>query len=1343
MYWRCLPRAGSHVGVSQSHSRREQEGAAILPVYPIIRRVAHLLHGRVLKALIFRSRYYGPFRQMSDYGPQYCDVRNPEAREKHKAVSCPDKILTAFCQLGALRMRARRCLIFFFDVNHAYIMAEATQTLSLVDDAIHEPGDEVWMGHSIIPRDVACCETTVNLPPFPISAAADCDVKKSAFVVNDLTKHPDLSTRPYVTDFPHGRFYAGVPITTPSGVNIGAYCILDDKVRDGVPEKDLCFLRDMSQTVVNHLESVRALSERQQTNRMVAGLGDFVRRNPSAARKAPPASGMPLNKGVVGAQQVRSVEYRLPDALVDTIRAPAPTSSEPMKDDSTTHHSSNSSASHVQASESRTVHVQEPSDSVPSPANHRKHALLDPEAQMDTASTLTGTVPRAESFTARSPPRRQEHTSGPNNTYQRAAEILCQSLDIDGVAFLDASVRVFGGLSETQNTESNEGSNADSDDSACVLSQSDSASKSQPKPANVCQVLGCAQSPGNDMMDTNHTTSQPTQKLTESFLRRLMRRNPHGKVWKFDEELRTYSEDGFSSDESGAGVKADRAPLSSSQRRNDAHKDGSYDAEVLQRAFPGSRCIALNGIWDFTRKRWAIAGLYWTRDPLRSIAQDTEMRFVDAFCDIIVAETKRLEVLGTDKAKSDFISTVSHELRSPLHGILGSCELLSDHGLDDTAAAFLEQINSCGRTLLDIVEHLLDFADLKSQRLRKGAVKSSRITQKLLPAAISSSGDGLKASDMSVAFDYLTEDAVVSSAYSFYYSQSANSHTSTPVILDIDRSDGKPWYCSLATGGWKRVCINLVTNALKYTPSGFIRVSLQKESKPGSRRRFDAVLTVSDTGKGMSKKFQSDRLFHDFAQEDTLSDGLGLGMHIVSSIVYAMGGSIDVVSDQDGTGTCVTVRVPLELNQNGQHTSGSLDKSSGSIPKAFEGLKVGLVTGVHRPADAENNPISAASAMAIASIESHLKFLRIQSEQCQWRSSKSYDLFIVMEPDIHECLATLRNSEVADGDPTRNGNNLAPVLVVCNNSPSAQILRDSWATDKMRTHMTLEHIALPCGIKQITRTISSVLRLHEKRVTGASETPEAYEKPKDGGSADGVVRHHIRTHHELQLRSLASQLVTTEVCVTEQAESKSAPLSSLSAQAISLQVSPTESQVIQLSSHSISNHQACQDVPSTSTSAQAPLAIKASITSAVVTTTTMPTLLLVDDNNVNLRLLAAFAKKHRYPYLTAQDGQLAVDAFVNAHRNASLQNGPESHNSDTISMGMPTVILMDINMPVMDGYEAVQQIRSYEKKHHMAASKIIAVTALQSEAAQVEAFGSGFDLFLCKPIQLRNLSKLI
>jgi signal transduction histidine kinase len=106
---------------------------------------------------------------------------------------------------------------------------------------------------------------------------------------------------------------------------------------------------------------------------------------------------------------------------------------------------------------------------------------------------------------------------------------------------------------------------------------------------------------------------------------------------------------------------------------------------------------------------------------------ETDMRFVASFCDVIVAESKRLETVQSDKAKSDFVSSVSHELRSPLHGILGSAEILAEQGLDDAAVTMVEQINSCGRTLLDVVDHLLDFANLKQQPSKRAVAKSSNI----------------------------------------------------------------------------------------------------------------------------------------------------------------------------------------------------------------------------------------------------------------------------------------------------------------------------------------------------------------------------------------------------------------------------------------------------------------------------------------------------------------------------------------------------------------------------------------------------------------------------------------
>ena len=133
-----------------------------------------------------------------------------------------------------------------------------------------------------------------------------------------------------------------------------------------------------------------------------------------------------------------------------------------------------------------------------------------------------------------------------------------------------------------------------------------------------------------------------------------------------------------------------------------------------------------------------------------------------------------------------------------------------------------------------------------------------------------------------------------------------------------------------------------------------------------------------------------------------------------------------------------------------------------------------------------------------------------------------------------------------------------------------------------------------------------------------------------------------------------------------------------------------------------------------------------------------PVLLLVDDNRINLQLLVAFAKKNKYRHVSALDGKIALDAFEAAHR---LTLEPPA--SGEAAAEIPTVILMDINMPVMDGYEAVQRIRAYESKHQMTPAKIIAVTALQSEAAQTEAFGSGFDMFLSKPIKLKSLAKII
>lgn len=148
-------------------------------------------------------------------------------------------------------------------------------------------------------------------------------------------------------------------------------------------------------------------------------------------------------------------------------------------------------------------------------------------------------------------------------------------------------------------------------------------------------------------------------------------------------------------------------------------------------------------------------------------------------------------------------------------------------------------------------------------------------------------------------------------------------------------------------------------------------------------------------------------------------------------------------------------------------------------------------------------------------------------------------------------------------------------------------------------------------------------------------------------------------------------------------------------------------------------------------------------------------MLLVDDNPINLRFLVTYAKKRNIPYITAVDGQQAVEAYQNAYRRSRGRRPsiPFSQpatpltasvpESNTAMLTVPEIILMDINTPVMDGYEATRRIRAYEEKHRLQSAKVVALTALGSTEAADAAFGSGVDDFLTKPVQFKNLTAFL
>lgn len=116
--------------------------------------------------------------------------------------------------------------------------------------------------------------------------------------------------------------------------------------------------------------------------------------------------------------------------------------------------------------------------------------------------------------------------------------------------------------------------------------------------------------------------------------------------------------------------------------------------------------------------------------------------------------------------------------------------------------------------------------------------------------------------------------------------------------------------------------------------------------------------------------------------------------------------------------------------------------------------------------------------------------------------------------------------------------------------------------------------------------------------------------------------------------------------------------------------------------------------------------------------------LIVDDNDINLKLLSAYLSRKSLPFTTAVDGVLAVAAYKAARGNFSC-------------------VFMDIQMPHMDGIAATRTIREYERQEMLEAVTVVALTGLATEEKQREAEANGINEFFAKPVRLKALDGIL
>jgi two-component system, chemotaxis family, CheB/CheR fusion protein len=237
-----------------------------------------------------------------------------------------------------------------------------------------------------------------------------------------------------------------------------------------------------------------------------------------------------------------------------------------------------------------------------------------------------------------------------------------------------------------------------------------------------------------------------------------------------------------------------------------------------------------------------------------------------------------------NRAKDDFLSIVSHELRNPLSAILGWAQLLRMQKFDEVKTNHaLETIEQSAKTQNRLIEDLLDVSAITSGKLRLN------IAAFQLSTVIATAIDVVQlAAD---AKQIQIESHLVGGA-------SARQNRSTePMVGDPDRLQQVIW--------------NLLTNAIKFTPiNGRISVRLEYLDNL-------AKITIGDTGCGIGSDFLP-HVFDRWSQADAFQDrshpGLGLGLSIVRSLVELHGGTVAVESAGEGQGATFTVCLPLQVH---------------------------------------------------------------------------------------------------------------------------------------------------------------------------------------------------------------------------------------------------------------------------------------------------------------------------------------------------------------------------------------------------------------------------------------------
>ena len=384
-------------------------------------------------------------------------------------------------------------------------------------------------------------------------------------------------------------------------------------------------------------------------------------------------------------------------------------------------------------------------------------------------------------------------------------------------------------------------------------------------------------------------------------------------------------------------------------------------------------------------------------------------------------------------AKTCFLNNMSHDIRTPMNAILGYAQLMEDElkekELPETSE-HLEKLQQSGKLLLSIINNVLDMARIESGKMEidenYGRIEEIRQT----------------------LFEIFDDEAKKKNIALHYTINVEHEHVLTDTIKV------------------KEIFVNILSNALKYTPAGG-SVMMNVAELPCDESGYMIVRTrVSDTGIGMSADYQT-RIFEAFTREQNTTKskiaGSGLGMSIVKKYVELLGGTITVESEL-GKGSTFTVTLKHRIADANYYVKKHVE-SSGTGSEVLEGRNILL---------AEDNDLNAEIAEAILE-RAGLKIERVEDGiQCVNRITKmpagTYDIILmdIQMPKMDGYKATQAIRNLPDKDKAR-----IPIIAMTANA-FEEDKREAIASGMDG------HIAKPIQVDKLLSMLAEMIRKQEK-----------------------------------------------------------------------------------------------------------------------------------------------------------------------------------------------------------------------------------------------------------------------